>query len=221
MKLKSFGCSFTYGTDLADCNVSDREPSQYTWPALLAKHFNLTYESYAWPGIGNLQIMHEALSQASLTDPAIFVINWTWLDRFDFLDPLKEHWCTLRPDGNTQEHQLYYRHFYNQYHTMLTNAVYIKTTLDILKSRGIKFIMTLMDTTLFDVVDPIWQDPRSISMLQKEIRPYINWFENQTFLNWSKQKGFPISETLHPLEPAHQAASELILPNFDTILHKV
>jgi hypothetical protein len=221
MKLKSFGCSFTYGNDLSDCDIPDWGASQLTWPALLAKQHDLDYECYAYPGIGNLQIMNEVLTQLSFVDPSIYVINWTWLDRFDFLDPLHEHWHTLRPSGTTQEHQLYYQHFYNQYHTMLTNACYIKTTADILKSQGIKFIMTVMDTTLFDEVDPGWQDPRSISLLQKEIRPYIVWFENQTFLNWTKQKGFPISETLHPLEPAHRAAFKLINAQFDPILHKV
>jgi hypothetical protein len=35
-------------------------------------------------------------------------------------------------------------------------------------------------------------------------------FQEKTFLEYSKEKGFPISETLHPLEPAHQAAFELI-----------
>jgi hypothetical protein len=210
MKLKSFGCSFTYGSDLHDCDDHDVGPSQHTWPALLAKENKLTYECYAWPGIGNLQIMHEVLTQASLNDPSVYVINWTWLNRFDFLNPLTEHWHTIRPDSNTHEHQLYYRYFYNQYHTMLTNASYIKTTIDVLDSRGIKFIMTLMDTVLFDEVDPLWQDPKSISLLQKEINPCITWFENQTFLNWTKQKGFPISENLHPTEDAHQAAFELI-----------
>lgn len=221
MKLKSFGCSFTYGSDLSDCDIPDIGPSQHTWSALLAKNLNLTYECYACPGIGNLQIMHEVLTQASLNDPGVYVINWTWIDRFDFLDPLTEHWITLRPDGNTNEHQLYYRHFYNQYHTMLTNASYIKTVIDTLNSQKIKFIMTLMDTTLFDEIDPGWKDPRPISLLQKEIKPYITWFENQTFLEFSKEKEFPISETLHPLEDAHQAAFELIHLNFDTILRRV
>jgi hypothetical protein len=210
MKLKSFGCSFTYGSDLHDCDITDSGASCVTWPALLAKDHNLIYECHAWPGIGNLQIMHNTLTQASLNDPSIYVVNWTWADRFDFLDPINEHWHTLRPDGNTHEHQLYYRYFYNQYHTMMTNASYIKTTADILTSRGIKFIMTLMDTTLFDEVNPNWQDPRSITLLQKEIRPCITWFENKTFLEFSKEKGFPISETLHPLEDAHRAAFELI-----------
>jgi hypothetical protein len=210
MKLKSFGCSFTYGSDLADCDIPDLGASQLTWPALLSHDLNYQYECYAWPGIGNLQIMNSVLEQCSLRDSAVFVINWTWLDRFDFLTPDTEYWTTLRPDGDTKHHRLYYKYFYNQYHTMLTNASYIKITADILNSHGIKFIMTLMDTTLFDEVDPGWQDPRSISLLQKEIKPYITWFDNQTFLNWSKKKGFPISETLHPLEEAHRAAFELV-----------
>jgi hypothetical protein len=210
MKLKSFGCSFTYGSDLNDCDIPEYGPSRSTWPALLAKYYNLTYECYAWPGIGNLRIMNEVLTHLSFNDPSVYVINWTWADRFDFIEPLTEYWHTLRPDGDTPAHNQYYRHFYNQYHTMLTNNCYIKTTGDMLISRGVKFIMTLMDKTLFDVVDPNWQDPRSISLLQKEISPYITWFNNQTFLEFSKEKGFPISETLHPLEAAHQAGFELI-----------
>jgi hypothetical protein len=210
MKLKSFGCSFTYGSDLSDCDIPIWGASQQTWSALLARSLDYGYECYAYPGIGNLQIMNCVLEQSSFDDPAIFVINWTWLDRFDFIDSTTEHWITLRPDGNTAQHKLYYKYFYNQYHTMLTNASYIKTTIDILKSKNIQFIMTAMDTTLFDEVDPGWQDPRSISLLQKKIKPYITWFENDTFLNWSKKNGFPISETLHPLEAAHQAGFDLI-----------
>jgi len=210
MKLKSFGCSFTYGSDLLDCDIPQFGASQQTWPALLAQHLDYDYECYAYPGIGNLQIMNSVLEQSSFNDPSIFVINWSWLDRFDFVAPGSEDWITLRPDGNTIQHQLYYKYFYNQYHTMLTNSGYIKIAIDILKLKNVQFIMTIMDTTLFDEVDPTWQDPRSISLLQKEIKPYITWFENQTFLNWAKQKGFPISETLHPLESAHQAGFDLI-----------
>ncbi len=210
MKLKSFGCSFTYGSDLSDCDLPDWGASQQTWPALLAKSYDLEYECYAYPGIGNLQIYQTVLDQIRLKDSNYFIINWTWADRFDFIHPLKEIWHTLRPDGDSPEHRLYYKYFYNQYHTMLTNLSYIKITIDILKSRNIQFIMTLMDTTLFDEIDPTWQDPRSISLLQKEIKPYVTYFDNATFLNWSKKKGFPISKTLHPLEEAHQAGFELI-----------
>jgi len=210
MKLKSFGCSFTYGSDLIDCDFPELGASQQTWPALLAKNFKLPYECYARPGIGNLRIMNSVLDQCSLRDPSIFVVNWTWTDRFDFLAPENEYWTTLRPDGDTPHHKLYYKYFYNQYHTMLTNASYIKTTIDVLQSQNIQFVMTLMDSTLFDEIDPTWQDPRPISFLQKQIKSHIVYFDNDTFLNWSRKKGFAISQTLHPLEDAHQAAFELI-----------
>lgn len=208
MMLKSFGCSFTFGSDLLDCD--QHQASQQTWPALLAKDLNYDYECYAQPGIGNLQIYHELLSQLPLSDSDMFIINWTWADRFDFIDPLNEMWHTLRPDGDTKEHQLYYKHFYNQYHTMMTNTAYISSAIELLNKYNKKFIMTCIDNVLFDIVNPDWQDPRSITLLQNEIRPHITWFEDQTFLEYSKEKGFPISETLHPLEDAHQAAFELI-----------
>ena len=211
MILKSFGCSFTYGSDLSDCEIPvGGDASKSTWPALLANSLGYDYECYAQPGIGNLQIYHTVLSQLPLENSDILVINWSWMDRFDFIDVLTEHWHTLRPDGTTDEHQLYYKYFYSQYHTMMTNSAYISSTVGLLKKYNKKFIMTLMDHTLFDIVDEHWQDPRSISLLQKEINPYITRFNGQTFLEWAKDKGFPISNTLHPLEEAHQAAFELI-----------
>jgi hypothetical protein len=213
MKLKSFGCSFTYGNDLHDCQ--DELPSESTWPALLAKNKQFEYECHARPGIGNLQIMNGVLDQAQLNDPAVFVINWTWLDRFDYLDPLYENWTTLRPDGNQKEHQLYYQYFYNQYHTMLVNSSYILTTISILKSQKIDFFMTALDSTLFETIDPNWQDPKSIQLIQKKIKPYINWFEEMSFLDWSRKHKFPESKLWHPLEEAHQVASEYIIKVFD------
>lgn len=210
MKLKSFGCSFTYGSDLCDCDGTPFEASQQTWPALLANSLDFKYECYAYPGIGNLQIYQTVLDQVRLKDSDFFIINWTWLDRFDFIEPVQEHWNTLRPGENTAEHQLYYKHFYNQYHTMLTNASYISSTISILTQFNVKFIMTAMDETLFEDINPNWQLPRPIEILQDQIRPCITKFDNKTFLEFSKEKGFPISETLHPLEDAHQAAFELI-----------
>jgi hypothetical protein len=43
-KVISFGDSFTWGTDL--CDYSTKTPSQFTWPSLLAKHLNVTYQSF-------------------------------------------------------------------------------------------------------------------------------------------------------------------------------
>ena len=66
MKLKSFGCSFIYGTDLADDGRGfiAATPSRLTWPALLAQNLDYSYECYARPGCGNLRILEKILNQA-------------------------------------------------------------------------------------------------------------------------------------------------------------
>lgn len=213
MKLKSFGCSFVYGSDLSDC--TDCHASRLTWPALLAERLDLTYECHAWPGIGNLQIMQKILQQIAEPEPSVFVINWTWLDRFDYMHPINESFLTLRPDGNSTEHKLYYKLFYNQYHTMLTNGAWILAVIMLLTSSNIQFIMTCQDPILMEVVNPNWQDAISMTQLQDHIGPYLTWFEQQSFLDWSKSMKFPISSTLHPLEQAHQAAADYMIKVFD------
>ena len=65
MKLKSFGCSYIFGSELSDDLLppSPTKPaSQLTWPALLAQRFDLPYECYALPATGNLRILDQLLA---------------------------------------------------------------------------------------------------------------------------------------------------------------
>lgn len=223
MKIKCFGCSFTFGSELEfvdkDLNQSlvpggNTEPCHASWPLLLAEHYQATFENFSYPGAGNLRIMEQVLSQAELDDPAVFLVNWTWLDRFDYVTQ-DEHWETLRPSQTDKLHENYYKYFYSQYHTMLTNASYIAATITALKDKNIEFVMTLMDKTLFDPIDPDWQDPYALRLMQRFIRPYITWFDDQDFLSWSKKNKFPISDAWHPLEQAHTAAADYMITVFD------
>jgi hypothetical protein len=220
MKLKSFGCSFIYGSDLADDGrgLLVATPSQLTWPALLAKNLNYTYECHARPGAGNLRTLEKVLNQSSNSESTVFVIGWTWIDRFDYTavptEPTvrsefigAEVWKTVMPiDTDVRAHN-YYRDLHSQYRDTLTNLIYIKTAIDTLVQKNIPFIMTYMDELLFETQ---WQYTNAVKDLQDYIQPYMTKFEGSTFLDWSKQQGFPISETLHPLEAAHQAAFKLI-----------
>ena len=75
MKLKSFGCSFIFGSDLADGGVDGyHTASNFTWPALLAQRFGLDYTCYAHPGTGNLRILEQVLKQSADKD-SLFVIT--------------------------------------------------------------------------------------------------------------------------------------------------
>jgi len=219
MKIKSFGCSFIYGSEL-QVNFKENscigDPLSYdTWPSLVADHYQLEFENYAWPGIGNLRILEQVLAQVELEDPAFFIIGWTWLDRFDYIDPMNDTWDTLRPGDDTELHKTHYKYFYHQYHTMLTNASYISTAINVLNSKNIPFCMTLMDNTLFDPIDPNWQDPYALKILQRSIKPCITWFDRMDFLSWSRKNNYPIGKAWHPLEAAHVAASEYMIKVFD------
>jgi hypothetical protein len=102
---------------------------------------------------------------------------------------------------------VYYRELHSQYRDTLTNLIYIKTAIDTLHQKNIKFIMTYIDELLFEVSSA---STPAVSELQNFIQPYMTKFEGKTFLDFSRQRGFVISPTMHPLEPAHQAAFETI-----------
>lgn len=225
MNLKSFGCSFIFGTDLPDDNGDSPYHSRLTWPALIAKELNFNYQCYARPGSGNLQILERILTQCGNGHANdIFVIGWTWIDRFDYLNPTSESWqnkiippktpwSTIMPVDVDGLARAYYKELHSQYQDKLTTLIYMKTAIDALRNNGIKFIMTLIDELTFE---PEWEPNPAINDLQTYIAPYITRFEGKTFLEWSKSRGFEISPTLHPLEAAHKSATEYLIKVFDT-----
>lgn len=220
MFLKSFGCSIIFGSDLADDGFKNLRPtpSQHTWPALIAKKLSVKYECFARPGAGNLQIMEQVLNQIAAPQPAVFVIGWSWIDRFDYYDVhwnrrlVLSPWKTIMPIDEHNLAKTYYRELHSEYRDKLVNLNYIRTTIDSLKQRQIPFVMTYMDDLLFD---SRWHVSPAVSELQSYVKPYMTLFEGKTFLEFSKSKGFEISEKLHPLETAHAAACETIWPFFD------
>jgi hypothetical protein len=209
MKLKSFGCSFIYGSDLADCKHSG---SQSTWPALMAKHSGLEYECFARPGAGNLRILESVLTQAADPTEDLFVIGWTWIDRFDYTD-LCDSWATILPVEQTPNAEFYYRNLHSQYRDKLSSLIYIRTAIDTLNQKKIPFIMTYMDELIFEKK---WHTTPAVLLLQNYIRPWMSDFAYQTFLDWSRKNMHAISDLLHPLESAHKAAADLMLKRIQT-----
>ena len=112
MKLKSFGCSFIFGSELSDDgrNGGYATGSQLTWPALLAKHYGYDYRTYARPGSGNLQIADRVLDQIANVEKAFYIIGWTWIDRFDYVSDSatewlrndSQRWTTIMPIDTTE-----------------------------------------------------------------------------------------------------------------------
>jgi hypothetical protein len=222
MQLKSFGCSFIYGFEMADTvgpsgNVC---PSRSSYPALLAKHKGYEYQCFAQCGSGNLAILEKILSQIAVSNTDdIFVISWSWIDRYDYhtaTTPPSEiatgQWTIMTPGDQTKLAQTYYRDLHSEYRDKLTSLSYIKLAIDTLNQHGIQFIMTYMDNLL---VDQQWNTTPAVLLLQSYIKPYLTTFDGKTFLDWSREHGYPESTQWHPLEEAHLAASNYIINVFD------
>jgi len=223
MKLKSFGCSFVFGTDLADDgrNLPVPTPSNLTWPAHLARHLGYDYECLARPGSGNLQIAERVLSHLADPDPCYYVIGWTWIDRFDYTNttisnhPIQSkwgNWRTIMPVDETDLAKIYYKNLHSEYRDKLVNLMQIKLIIDTLNQKQIPFLMTYMDALLFDQK---YNHTPAVIELQNYIQPYMVEFEGRSFLDWSRQNNFEISTTWHPLESAHAAASNYMIKVFD------
>jgi hypothetical protein len=210
MKLKSFGCSFIFGTDLHDDGRWEPKAtaSNFTWPALLARHHGWEYTCYARPGAGNLEIAERLLSQLTDVEPAVYVVGWTWIDRFSYTTThANRTWQSINPIHTNSTAKTYYKHLHSEYRDKLTTLINVRLALNELQCRGHKFIMTYMDDLMFD---NCWNTSPAVSELQRICQPTMTRFNNKNFLDWSRDQGFEISSTQHPLEAAHQAAFELI-----------
>ena len=221
MQIKSFGCSFIFGSELADerKNKPYFKGSQLTWPALLAQHYSYQYNTYSRPGSGNLQILERLLSNlaGAINDDIIFTIGWTWIDRFDYCPKNVTWpglpWATVMPIDNDELAKVYYRDLHSELQDKFLNLLYIRQAIDVLKEKSIPFVMTYMDHLLFDTK---WNTTPAIIEMQAYVKPYMTTFEGLNFQEWSKKNKYPISEIGHPLEQAHKAATDYIIQVLDT-----
>lgn len=205
MKLKSFGCSFVYGTDLDDAATHGHGASSLSWPALLAQRMGLEYECHAFPGIGNLQILQRLLTALNDPDPAVYVVSWTWIDRFDYQH--NDEWQTIRPTSHEHTAKFYYKDLHSQLRDQITTLSYMATAVTMLQAQDLPFVFVCMDDL---VLENRWRTQNSIKLLQGLIEPCVTTFDGENFLSWSRRQGYAVSDQLHPLAPAHQAAADYV-----------
>jgi hypothetical protein len=225
MILGAFGDSFLFGSDLPDIQDYDsvvwHYPSKLTYPALIAKQLQLEYYCTALPAQGNKVIADDIIRAVQYhCDNMFYIINWTWIDRFEYIGEGRvgncEGWNSLLPGQETQHSNFYYKNFYSDSDSKLSNLMYINTALQALLDNKCKFIMTYMDHLLFDKT---WHCTTSIDYLQNKIQKYTTLYDSKTFLEWSRENQYPESRHWHPLEQAHKEASEHWLPKVRTLLN--
>jgi len=216
-KIVSFGDSFVFGSEL-----KNNDDGSQSWIGQAAKNLGANYQTHAVPGCGNDHIARQIYSYfaTNSANDTLAVINWTWTNRWDFYITKHETWITLGPTcvpdklkhlvDQTEAEDLieFYRDransslLWNKFRNLQT----IYAVQSYLKSQGILTIQTYMDDHLFSTE---YHAPDYVQQLQNLVRPEMSSFEGKNFVDWSRDQGFAITETLHPLEDAHVAACEL------------
>jgi hypothetical protein len=217
-KIVSFGDSFVFGSEQQNNN-----DGSLGWPGRAAKKLGYDYHTSSVPGCGNDHIARQIytwFSENSVAD-TLAVINWTWMCRWDFYIVEHETWITLGPTcvpeklkglverTDAEDMIEFYKTransslLWNKFRNLQT----IYAVQSYLKQKNINAIQTYMDYELFDQTH---HAPDYIQELQALVKPLLETFEEQNFVDWSRKNGFTVTDSgNHPLEQAHIAACNL------------
>lgn len=222
--LKSFGCSFVLGTELSDwSDRSPNSPSNLTYPALIAKQLDKEYSCRARGAQGNQHILWQILTTVESRkhySQSLYIINWTYADRFDYgltITDDDNSWKCFLPTDQSAEAVFYYKKLHSDIFDKWRSLQCIYCAIQTLTNQDIPFLMTCMDPS---ILDESWVTP-NVKLIQNSVRPFLHDFEGTDFLTWSRQHGYSISALNHPLEDAHAAAAEYLMPAIESILRKV
>tara|TARA_Y100000992_G_scaffold291460_1_gene247880 strand:+ start:1446 stop:2129 length:684 start_codon:yes stop_codon:yes gene_type:complete len=211
-KVVAIGDSFTRGDELADC--PDQIPGQpyqplqssnSTWPALVAQNLSIDYECIAFGGRGNHRISYQVSKELQDKDlhNCLIIVNWSYFERFDYFDLEADNWATTHPRNDNRLNHYFYKHIDSEIWNLHRNIQQIHSTITLLDSNKIEFIMTCIDPMLY-------MKHKDVTPLQEQILHRIVNFYGYTFLEWANHKKFPIGPGGHPLEKAHVEAAKYI-----------
>jgi hypothetical protein len=227
-KIVGFGDSFVFGSELVDNHDGSK-----SWIAQAAHNLDCLYSTTATPGCGNDHIARQIYSyfENNTVENTLAVINWTWINRWDFYIVEHETWITLGPTcvpeklknlvsrTDAQDMIEFYKHranssiLWNKFRNLQT----IFAVQTYLKSKNIANVQTYMD---YELLSRQWHAPDYVQVLQDLVEPDLELFEGQNFVDWSYKNGFEVTTAgLHPLTDAHVAACALWQDRYEQALN--
>lgn len=224
-RIVSFGDSFVFGSE-----QENNPDGLLGWPGRAATDLGCEYQTLAHPGRSNEYIAQQIYSYFSNNTADLTVINWTWMARWEFYVLKKQEWITLGttcvPEilAETIERTDAYDvvNFFNNHinagilWNKFRNLQTINSIQHFLQAKNINVIQTYMDHDMFDIeCRHEALTPDYINELQKSVYPHLELFEGENFLDWSKTRGYKVTDWgSHPLEDAHIAAAKLWEPRY-------
>ena len=82
-RLVTFGCSFAFGQDLADCRHPWHNPSKFAWPNLLAEKLGRECLNLSRMGRGNMHILMHVL-QTEFHKDDLVIMAYSFFDRYRY-----------------------------------------------------------------------------------------------------------------------------------------
>jgi len=227
-RIVSFGDSFIWGSE-----IFNNDDGLKAWPGIVARDLGCDYRTCSVPGCGNENIARQVFAyfhQHAKTD-TLAIINWTWGSRYDFYSVTNECWTTLGPtcvpqrleqvlasDSEAQRVIDFYRDYlgnsvvWDKFRSLMP----MFAVQQYLESCAVPSIQTYMDLEMFDTT---WHAPDYVRILQDLVHPNLQLFEGKNFLDWSRSRGFEITNPgLHPLEEAHASAADFWRDTYATAL---
>lgn len=197
------GDSYVYGLELADCvQKGDYDYSTYTFPALLAKTYNLDYTCVAIPGYSNSAIARSVVNEClTRKENLVVLVAWTYTNRFEvstefpLVKPLNytsNVWYGISPASIERKRKDYPEFIrmvdeflkytgltkYYQYYTTLKEILYLQ---NFLKVHDIPYLFTSADNAIsFQKAGDIIEHDDNVDTLKNMLNE-VDWQHWQLF----------------------------------------
>jgi len=212
----SAGCSFIHGSELGD-----EEPySQSTYPALVAKQLDTTYECLAYPSASNQGITKNIL-QHSPQQKTLYIVQWTYPSRFGVnlnfaikdKNKNKTTWLDLAPNSWDYDPKTFSE--YNEYSTQLVDMGIPQLSEQYYKYTGNNDQFMFQTELCIKAVqqhcnehDSDWLFYTATSELLEFKQ--VHGFDNKGFVEWASDCKYKHGPYRHPLHQAHSDAASLV-----------
>jgi hypothetical protein len=232
MKLIAGGDSFVWGSELKDSpHGGINGYSQSTFPALLAKQYNMSYVCAAHPGNANNAITRMSVDALSnINDNKFLLVQWTYPQRAEFRFDNKwvsiNSWHTVQKDFSQQYFKYVGDSEYYEIYSILKEVVFLQNYCQVNK---IPYMFLTADNHFYCHENYDRSRDKSINCLYDQI-DWCKWYffpngvrsnETQTprgFYRWAVENKYLVGPQQHPLEKAHRDASELMRDKFNELV---
>jgi len=208
-RLVALGCSYAYGHGLQDCCEKDGQPgplpSNFAWPAVIAKKLHIELSNQSRPGSSNIEILHKIKSFSFRKDD-ICIIHWSFIERWcKILDQVdKIGYQTIGPWQDNKIAKSFFNSIYNDTTGVFLSKVHADFVGYYLKDIGIKYIS-------FEPI--IYHTVRNTLKLN-----YTTPHDYKNLCHFHNKQLYPFADTAldsaHPGPETHKRFAEYILEEY-------